>query len=276
MRKQHFLRVIAFTVALTLVLSLLATALASYDTIVYGTQSDDVRKMQKALKNKGCYSGAVDGNFGPATRKAIIKYQNRIGIREDGKPGNKTLTALYGENSKSINTTTNGDLNATTNPTDPNSLYYGCSGARVRAVQRALKSQKCYNGSIDGVYGDLTYAAVKKYQYKVGLHADGIAGSKTIASLNAKKTSGRITSSFIMDLGSKGNEVKQLQKFLYDHGFESQDEVGVYGKSTAEIVSQWQEVMGKTPTGTISQNEYNNIVLGEYAVKDEETPPEWP
>ena len=43
-----------------------------------------------------------------------------------------------------------------------------------------LKKVGCYKGAIDGVYGDLTYEAVKKYQYQKGLHADGMAGSKTL------------------------------------------------------------------------------------------------
>lgn len=46
-----------------------------------------------------------------------------------------------------------------------------------------LKKVGCYKGAIDGVYGDLTYEAVKKYQYQKGLHADGMAGSKTLSSL---------------------------------------------------------------------------------------------
>ncbi len=46
-----------------------------------------------------------------------------------------------------------------------------------------LKKVGCYKGAIDGVYGDLTYEAVKKYQYRKGLHADGMAGSKTLSSL---------------------------------------------------------------------------------------------
>ena len=42
--------------------------------------------------------------------------------------------------------------------------------------------------SLNGVYGDLTYEAVKKYQYQKGLHADGMAGTKTMSSLR-KNTS---------------------------------------------------------------------------------------
>ena len=71
----------------------------------------------------------------------------------------------------------------TSKPKNPNTLYYGCEGTKVKSLQQMLKKVGCYKGAIDGVYGDLTYEAVKKYQYQKGLHADGMAGSKTLSSL---------------------------------------------------------------------------------------------
>lgn len=261
MRNRRSIRVIAFALALTLVLSIASAALAAYKTIPYGEQSDNVRKMQKALKNKGYYAGSVDGKFGPATKRAVTKYQKAIGIHADGKPGNKTLTALYDGGSTAINTAKNSELKAATKPKNPRTLYYGCSGARVRALQRALHDVDCYSGSIDGKYGDLTYAAVKKYQYKVGLHADGMAGTQTIASLN-RKADKKIATSFILDEGSKGHEVDRLQVYLTSKGYDcGKDERGTFGSGTAKAVKAWQKATGKKTTGTISESQYNDIVL---------------
>ena len=179
--RMSFVRFAAFLMALILCLSVVATALA-YNTIPYGEESQDVRDMQSKLKSKGYYKGKVDGKFGPETRRAVRKFQEAIGITVDGKPGNRTLTALY-EGTSAIHGTRDRERIDSSKPNNPNTLYYGCEGSKVKSLQQMLKKVGCYKGAIDGVYGDLTYEAVKKYQYQKGLHADGMAGSKTLSSL---------------------------------------------------------------------------------------------
>lgn len=60
---------------------------------------------------------------------------------------------------------------------------YGSSGAEVSKIQTRLSSWGYYTGDIDGLYGYLTYSAVKSFQIKNGLSADGIAGPETLAAL---------------------------------------------------------------------------------------------
>lgn len=59
----------------------------------------------------------------------------------------------------------------------------GSSGAAVREIQTRLQAWGYYSGSIDGVYGSRTEKAVKYFQQKNGLTADGQAGSATLAAL---------------------------------------------------------------------------------------------
>lgn len=66
---------------------------------------------------------------------------------------------------------------------------YGSRGEEVKKIQTKLKNWGYYNGSIDGVYGSKTYEAVKNFQRKNGLTADGIAGSKTLAALGINSSS---------------------------------------------------------------------------------------
>ena len=56
----------------------------------------------------------------------------------------------------------------------------GSSGTEVKQIQTKLKSLGKYTGSIDGIYGSKTKAAVIAFQKSVGITADGIAGSKTL------------------------------------------------------------------------------------------------
>ena len=108
--------------------------------------------MQSKLKSKGYDKGKVDGKFGPETRRAVRKFQEAIGITVDGKPGNRTLTALY-EGTSAINGTRDRERIDTSKPKNPNTLYYGCEGTKVKSLQQMLKKVGCYKGAIDGVYG---------------------------------------------------------------------------------------------------------------------------
>lgn len=59
----------------------------------------------------------------------------------------------------------------------------GSSGATVREIQTRLKAWGYYSGSVDGVYGSRTEKAVRYFQQKNGLAADGQAGPLTLAAL---------------------------------------------------------------------------------------------
>ena len=62
-------------------------------------------------------------------------------------------------------------------------LKKGSSGGEVQEVQRRLKNWGYYDGSVDGIYGPATISAVKYFQKKNGLTADGICGKATYAAL---------------------------------------------------------------------------------------------
>ena len=62
-------------------------------------------------------------------------------------------------------------------------LKQGASGGEVKELQRRLKNWGYYDGAVDGIYGRGTVEAVKKFQQKNGLTADGIAGIDTFKAL---------------------------------------------------------------------------------------------
>lgn len=62
-------------------------------------------------------------------------------------------------------------------------ITQGSRGETVKTIQRKLKRWGYYSGSVDGIFGSQTKAAVKKFQAKNGLTADGIVGAKTLAAL---------------------------------------------------------------------------------------------
>lgn len=76
-------------------------------------------------------------------------------------------------------------------------ISQGSRGETVKLIQQKLKRWGYYKGSVDGIYGPATKAAVKYFQSKNGLKADGIAGNQTLAALgiNLNGTSGSGSSS---------------------------------------------------------------------------------
>lgn len=60
---------------------------------------------------------------------------------------------------------------------------YGSRGDEVKQIQTKLKNWGYYKGSVDGIYGSKTVEAVKYFQRKNGLTADGIAGTQTLKAM---------------------------------------------------------------------------------------------
>ena len=84
-----------------LAVGLLADELAGYGGLVrdwprgYTPMNEDERmEAQAILKRLGHYDDEIDGKFGPASKKAILEFQNRVGMTPDGYPSKKLLTRL--------------------------------------------------------------------------------------------------------------------------------------------------------------------------------------
>lgn len=71
----------------------------------------------------------------------------------------------------------------------------GASGAGVTEIQTRLKAWGYYSGAVDGVYGSGTEKAVKYFQQKNGLSADGQCGAQTLAALGLPTSMGGGSSS---------------------------------------------------------------------------------
>lgn len=79
-------------VSALLIISLCTLCVSALSRI--GSRSDEVRRIQQALKSKGYYSGNADGIFGTATKNAVVAFQRDTGLSPDGIAGKATLEAL--------------------------------------------------------------------------------------------------------------------------------------------------------------------------------------
>ena len=62
-----------------------------------GSTGPEVSQIQKKLKDLGLYAGPLDGKFGGGTESAVVAFQGSHGLLDDGKVGDLTWKALFGD-----------------------------------------------------------------------------------------------------------------------------------------------------------------------------------
>ncbi|MDY4140633.1 MAG: peptidoglycan-binding protein [Eubacteriales bacterium] len=242
-------------------------------TLRKGYTGDDVKSLQTRLKALGYYTGSVDGKYGSGTVAAVKAFQKAAGLKQDGIAGPATCKALFtadtSSGSGSSSGSSGGGSSSDTSSGSGNSGYTvptrtlrkGYTGDDVLTVQTRLKELGYYTGILDGSYGTGTIAAVKDFQSKHGLTADGIAGPQTFTvlfSANAQSASSGSSSGTdsgasdapagnqptadppaggwtTLRRGDTGEQVVQLQNALAILGYP----VGVSGTKEYDYTTVW-------------------------------------
>lgn len=179
LRKIATLSLVILLVAVTVALCVAAPdGTADAAVLKQGSSGSDVRTLQQKLKSWGYYDGSVDGIFGSGTKEAVKYFQRTNGLSADGIVGSATAAALGMSLSGSSSGTSSGSSSGT--------LRKGSSGDSVKTLQQKLKNWGYYGGSVDGVFGSGTDQAVRYFQSRNGLTADGVVGSATAAALGMR------------------------------------------------------------------------------------------
>lgn len=136
-----------------------------------GDQGEAVTDVQRRLAELDFPPGVdPEGDFREGTRAAVEAFQYRRGLRVDGVCGRQTWSALV-EAGRRL-----GDR-----------FLYRRSpmlrGDDVAELQQRLSALGFDTGRVDGIFGDLTSAALGEFQRNAGLPVDGIAGAATVAEL---------------------------------------------------------------------------------------------
>ncbi len=131
-------------------------------------------------------------------------------------------------------------------------LRQGSKGNEVKEVQQRLKRWGYYNGSVDGVFGAGTRAAVVAFQKKNGLTADGVVGKSTYKALG-------MTSSYEALVGGSGNQSGGV------NGFSSSDIYllarTIYAEGRGEPYTG-QVAIGAVILNRIRSDDFPNTVSG--------------
>ena len=133
-----------------------------------GAYNAGIAALQVALHKRGLYHGTIDGLKGPATTRAVMRFQRRAGLPVDGIAGPRTRRALgrYGRHLLGSRPLTRGNV-----------------GWDVAALQFLLAWHGFPSWTFDGGLGIRTDNALRRFQLWAGLPVDGVAGPATIAAL---------------------------------------------------------------------------------------------
>jgi soluble lytic murein transglycosylase-like protein len=127
-----------------------------------------IAALQIGLRAHGLNPGPVDGVAGPMTRRATLAFQRRKGLKCDGTFDRATQRAL-GRRGRPL--------------LGQRELGVGSVGWDVAVLEFRLRRYGLGSRAVDGRFTRSTRVALRRYQSRRGLAADGIAGPKTYRAL---------------------------------------------------------------------------------------------
>lgn len=232
-----------------------------------GSTGENVRTVQRRLKDLKFYNGSVDGDFGEGTEEAVKRFQKQYGLEVDGKVGAVTLEAL--RNARATAKPAYLPVTPTPRPTATPAfsqntyLRNGNSGSDVRKMQERLISLGYLSGEPTGRFDDATEAGVLAFQRRHTDYADGVAGPDTLTKLYS--SSARSTSSAAavigvsLKVGSEGSAVRNVQTRLKSLGYYKGSADGSYGTATEEAVKAFQKANGLKADGKAGTDTLNKL-----------------
>ena len=253
------------------------------DTLKKGSKGSAVKQLQQRLKELGYYKASCDGNFGNVTVTAVKAFQKKNGLKEDGIVSESTLKKLNSSSAIASNGKKLSDSEEKKEEVKADdTLKKGSKGDAVKKLQQRLKELGYYKSSCDGSYGSVTVTAVKAFQKKNGLTADGVAGESTLKKLNSSSAVGandkkeEVKEDSTLKEGAKGSEVKKLQQRLKELGYYKYSCDSSYGYRTVQAVKAFQKKNGLTQDGIAGEttlkklNSSSAIGANDKADKEEE------
>jgi len=221
-----------------------------------GAQGNAVASLQRALMSVGIsVPGGADGEFGPATRQAVMKFQTERSLQATGEVDQATSSALASSGS---NQNASGEV----------VLAQGARGDAVKELQRRMVAGGVYvAGGADGVYGAATARAVAQFQRWNGLSPSGAVDGKTASALGLGASSNVSTQAppappavaeinpYVgLKQGSNGSRVKELQAALQNAGIVVRGGAdGAFGPATTAALKEFQGANSLSQTGVLTE-----------------------
>ena len=219
-----------------------SASLSSYRTIKSGNSGEDVKAIQRRLKELGYFDGEIGGNYLTKTEAALTLFQQAAGFNADGVATPLIQARLFSSSAPAYS-------EPASKPDRYEILARGDSGSQVKTLQKRLIQLGWMGGSADGDYGAGTEQALIAFQYCVGLDADGIATIETQERLY-EAIAPHYVAYTNLNPGAKGDAVLNMQLRLIQLGYLDAKDAnldGVYGNGLKNALSTLQIASGVDP-----------------------------
>lgn len=228
-----------------------------------GDAGYQVEELQAALIDLGYLEGAISGTYDAKTTAAVKKLQKASGLKADGIAGAATLKQIE----RYLTTPTPKITVVTPTPAPITAdnvivIQKGTRGLVVTRLQERLVALGYYDIEPDGIFNANDVTALKAFQKKNGIKADGIAGLDTQvrlysdAAVSAWATATpkpaatpKPDLTARLEIGSSGTQVSLLQARLTTLGYFTATIDGRFGTATALAVAEFQSVNGLSADG---------------------------
>ena len=251
-----------------------------------GSTGTNVRILQKQLSRiakdyPSFGKPTVNGTFDEATENSVKKFQKQFSLTADGIVGRATwnkISYIYVSVKDLAELTSEGETAEGTQSAGgwPGTvLRRGATGSRVEQVQFWLSDLAQFDSSlvsvtVDGSYGAATERAVRAFQQKQGLTADGAVGQATWNALYSawvdaqSDLGGTAWPGTALRRGATGMEVRLVQFWLRlaADNYSALRTVtvdGSYGAATVSAVEAFQSLFGLTADGVVGRSTWNKL-----------------
>ena len=251
-----------------------------------GSTGTNVRILQKQLSRiakdyPSFGKPAVTGTFDEATENSVKKFQKQFGLTADGIVGKATwykISYIYVSVKDLAELTSEGETAEGIQSAGgwPGTvLRRGSTGSSVEQMQFWLSDLAQFDSSlvrvsVDGSYGAATERAVRAFQQKQNLTADGVVGQTTWNALYAawvdaqSDLGGTAWPGTALQRGDTGMEVRLVQFWLRlaADNYSALRTVtvdGSYGAATVSAVTAFQSLFGLTADGVVGRSTWNKL-----------------
>ena len=244
----------------------------------------DVAEVQARLRELGLYRGAVDGIFGPLTDAAVREFQRRNSLRADGIVGPQTYAALYPGYPGGV-----GRFRITVD-VDQRRLQLYQDGRLIKSypvavgrpetptplgdwtiVQKTLDPGGPFGArwmrlSIPwgayGIHGTNNPASIGQAASHgcVRMYNEDVIELYDLVPLNTPvRIIGSVFTGRLLQVGSQGSDVREVQQRLKVLGYYRGDIDGVFGPLTEEAVRAFQQDQGLVADGIVGPMTYEAL-----------------
>ncbi|MEH2141855.1 peptidoglycan-binding protein [Nostoc sp.] len=225
-----------------------------YPVLSQGKTGAAVTRLQQRLRQLGYLNANPNGNFGPMTRDAVIRFQRNYRIAANGIVNRQTWNTLLGYS--------------------PTPARSSLSTQQVRELQVRLRQLGYFKTNPTGNIGPITKKAVIQYQRNYRLPVNGIANAQVLESVRRTSTGGYTTQQSgrnYLTVGDQGENVRLVQERLLQLGFSNTNPDGFFNNYTRQSVVAFQQSSGLNYTGNVDWRTWQALGLNSSTVGNAET-----